>query len=80
MKQSDGEIVGMIFTGRAKQDVQEEIRAGDIHFITEETLDPAGYALKAGSGKEKGQTDAALYRVARTYISFIRQISRKESE
>ena len=59
---------------------EEEIRAGDIHFITEETLDPAGYALKAGSGKEKGQTDAALYRVARTYISFIRQISRKESE
>ena len=59
---------------------EEEIRAGDIHFITEETLDPAGYALKTGSGKEKGQTDAALYRVARTYISFIRQISRKESE
>ena len=59
---------------------EEEIQAGDIHFITEETLDPAGYALKAGSGKEKGQTDAALYRVARTYISFIRQISRKESE
>ena len=59
---------------------EEEIRAGDIHFIAEETLDPAGYALKAGSGKEKGQTDAALYRVARTYISFIRQISRKESE
>ena len=59
---------------------EEEIQTGDIHFITEETLDPAGYALKAGSGKEKGQTDAALYRVARTYISFIRQISRKESE
>ena len=59
---------------------EEEIRAGDIHFITEETLDPAGYTLKTGSGKEKGQTDAALYRVARTYISFIRQISRKESE
>ena len=59
---------------------EEEIPAGDIHFVTEETLDPAAYTLKAGSGREKGQTDAALYRVAKTYISFIRQISRKESE
>ncbi len=59
---------------------EEEIQAGDIHFVTEETLDPATYTLKAGSGKEKGQTDAALYRVAKTYISFIRQISRKETE
>ena len=59
---------------------KEEIPAGDIRFITEETVDPAAYSLKAGSGKEKGQTDAALYRVAKTYISFIRQISRKESE
>lgn len=58
---------------------KEEIAAGDIHFITGANLNLEEYSLKISKDRIPGQASDTLYRAAKAYIGFVREISRKGS-
>ncbi len=58
---------------------KEDMKAGDIHFITGENLNLEEYSLKISKNRISGQTSDTLYKAAKAYIGFVREISRKGS-
>ena len=57
----------------------EDMEMGDIRFITGENQEQKEFLLRTEKGRKSGQTADTLYRAAKAYIVFVREISRKGS-
>lgn len=54
---------------------KEELKAGDIHFITNRNLDLTEFSIKEVNGMEKGRAAGEFYRAARAFIGYLQDIS-----